>query len=315
MTLCLSILFLACGCRALPTGESPEVAAGDIVEPAGYRPIGTIFNTAADTTADTAADTAAGTAEVTDSAIPAVATGGVADELPLPGLGPLVDRLGVDLEEIATGENLLFLGAAAGAAAAIRGGVDADVRRATSDHPQRLGEFGRAVGYLGNAEVQVPLLLASAWISQQDGDPNSLLMHRSLVDAYTLTGLGTLLVKGVTNTSRPSDDWNGGQYGFPSFHAASSFTIATVIDEHLGPKAGLPAMGLAGLISYSRIDRRDHDLSDVLFGAAMGFLVGRSVARWHLHGDGNVRLLPWNEAELDQADGADITGIRWSIDY
>ena len=74
-------------------------------------------------------------------------------------------------------------------------------------------------------------------------------------------------------------------------------------------------MGLAGLISYSRIDRRDHDLSDVFFGAAMGYLVGRSVARWHLHGDGNVRLLPWSADELDQADGAAITGIRWSSDY
>jgi hypothetical protein len=47
----------------------------------------------------------------------------------------------------------------------------------------------------------------------------------------------------------------------------------------------------------------------------MGYLVGRSVARWNLYGDGNVRLLPWSEAELDQADGVAITGIRWSIDY
>ena len=37
-------------------------------------------------------------------------TGGIPAESPFPGLGPLVDRLGVDLEEIATGENLLFLG-------------------------------------------------------------------------------------------------------------------------------------------------------------------------------------------------------------
>jgi hypothetical protein len=305
--LCLSVMCLACGCRALRTGEPPETSGVGVVEPVVYRPIGTLFNTTADSTS--------GTAEVSDSEIPEMVTGGIPAESPFPGLGPLVDRLGVDLEEIATGENLLLLGAAAGTSAAIRGGVDADVRRATWDHPERLGKFGRAVGYLGNAEVQVPLLLASAWMSQQDGDPDSLSMHRSLVDAYTLTGLGTLLVKGMTNTSRPSDDWNGGQYGFPSFHAASSFTIAAVIDEYHGPRAGLPAMGLAGLISYSRIDRRDHDLSDVLFGAAMGYLVGRSVARWHLHGDGNVRLLPWSEAELDQADGVAITGIRWSIDY
>ena len=144
-------------------------------------------------------------------------TGGIPAESPFPGLGPLVDRLGVDLEEIATGENLLFLGAAAGTAAAIRGGVDADVRRATKDHPERLGEFGRAVGYLGNAEVQVPLLLASAWMSQQDGDPDSLSMHRSLVDAYTLTGLGTLLVKGLTNTLGRATTGTAASTGSPRF--------------------------------------------------------------------------------------------------
>jgi len=292
-------MLLACGCRALPVDETPAAAGDDAVEPVGYRPIGTIVNTAAGT----------------DSRSPAVVTDDGSVESPFPGLGPLVERLGVDLQEITTGENLLFLGAAAGASAAIREGVDADVRRSTSKHPERLGGFGRAVGYLGNAEVQVPLLLASTWIAQQDGDPDSISMHRSLVDAYILAGLGTLLVKGVTNTSRPSDDWNGGHYGFPSFHAASSFTIAAVIDEYHGPKTGLPAMAVAGLISYSRIDLRDHDLSDILFGAAMGCLVGRSVARWHLHGDGNVRLLPWSEAGLDQQAAADVTGLRWSIDY
>ena len=296
---CLLIMLLACGCRALPVDETPGAAGDDAVEPVGYRPIGTIINTAVGT----------------DSQTPEVVTDDGSVESPFPGLGPLVDRLGVDLQGITTGENLLFLGAAAGASAAIRGGVDADVRRATVEHPERLGGFGRAVGYLGNAELQVPLLLASTWIAQQDGDPDSISMHRSLVDAYTLSGLGTLLVKGVTNTSRPSDDWNGGHYGFPSFHASSSFTIAAVIDEYHGPKAGYSAMAVAGLISYSRIDLRDHDLSDVLFGAAMGYLVGRSVARWHLYGDGNVRLLPWGEAGLDQQDGADVTGLRWSIDY
>jgi hypothetical protein len=55
----------------------------------------------------------------------------------------------------------------------------------------------------------------------------------------------------------------------------------------------LPAYVLGGLISWSRIDERDHDLSDVVFGAAMGYVIGKSVADFHLGGDGHVRLAPW----------------------
>jgi hypothetical protein len=66
-----------------------------------------------------------------------------------------------------------------------------------------------------------------------------------------------------------------------------------VLDEYYGFEAGLPAYTLAGLISWSRIDERDHDLSDVVFGAAMGWVIGKSVAGTHLRGNGRVRVSPW----------------------
>ena len=50
------------------------------------------------------------------------------------------------------------------------------------------------------------------------------------------------------------------------------------------------------MIGYSRIDERDHDLSDVLYGAALGYVIGKSVAGNHLCGDSPVHLLPYVHA-------------------
>ena len=81
--------------------------------------------------------------------------------------------------------------------------------------------------------------------------------------------------------------------GFPSYHTSSSFTFAAVLNEYYGPTVGLPAYGLAGLIGWSRIDERDHDLSDVIFGATLGYVIGKSVARRRYNRDCGIRLLPY----------------------
>ena len=96
----------------------------------------------------------------------------------------------------------------------------------------------------------------------------------------------------VTHTDRPRDTWNNGDYGFPSFHVSSTTTIAAVLDEYYGLSMSLPAYALAGLIGWSRIDQRDHDFSDVIFGAAMSYVIGKSVARHHLEDGSQIRILP-----------------------
>jgi hypothetical protein len=198
-----------------------------------------------------------------------------------------------DARAISNPENVLILAVAAGAAVGIRQAWDDQVREETAEHPLRWGEGSRVLGNLGEAQYQVPVL-ASAWaLSVWSDDPGFHDFNETLISAYTLNGMATLAIKGVTNTSRPDSDWNGGQWGFPSFHASSTFTIAAVLEDYYGWKAGLPAYALAGLVSWSRIDERDHDLSDVVFGAAMGYVIGKSVADFHLGGDGHVRLTPW----------------------
>ena len=65
----------------------------------------------------------------------------------------------------------------------------------------------------------------------------------------------------------------------PSGHTSSAFALATVAERHYGWKAGLPAYLLAAGIGASRIESNKHYLSDVIAGAAIGTIVGRTVTR------------------------------------
>ena len=69
-------------------------------------------------------------------------------------------------------------------------------------------------------------------------------------------------------------------FSFPSGHAASTFAAATVLQQHLGYKAGLPTYLVASYVAMSRLHENVHNASDVVFGAAVGIVVGRTVT-WH----------------------------------
>jgi membrane-associated phospholipid phosphatase len=116
---------------------------------------------------------------------------------------------------------------------------------------------------------------------------------KAAISAYGLSAIYTVAIKGVTNTSRPTNEFQGGRYGFPSYHTASTFSLAAVIDEYYGWQAGVPAYVLAGLVGWSRIDQREHDLSDVVFGSVLGFVVGKTVAAAHLERHSNFQITPY----------------------
>lgn len=99
----------------------------------------------------------------------------------------------------------------------------------------------------------------------------------------------TLLAEGYTQglklavrRDRPIQE-NGQQshtYSFPSGHATLTFAAATVLQQHLGYKAGLPTYLIASYVAMSRLHDNRHYASDVVFGAASGVMIGRSVT-WH----------------------------------
>lgn len=221
-------------------------------------------------------------------------------------LRTFLPRLKDDAAVLLEPHNLVLGGALLAASIGIRQGLDSDVRSKTAEHPRRWGDGSRALGHFGEVQYQLPVI-AGVWATGLwTGDAQLQDFNRSLINAYALTGLSTLAIKGITNTDRPDPDWNNGRFGFPSFHVASTFAIAATVEEYYGWKAGLPAYTMAGLIGFSRIDERDHDLSDVVFGAGLGWIIGHAVAGKHLHGDGRVRLVPFIHPDASAALGVEV---------
>jgi membrane-associated phospholipid phosphatase len=94
-----------------------------------------------------------------------------------------------------------------------------------------------------------------------------------LVRANILAQALTTGIKVSVRRGRP----DGTEFSFPSGHTSVSFAAATVVKEHFGWKAGLPAYAGAAYIAASRVQERRHFLSDVAFGAVVGIVAGRTV--------------------------------------
>lgn len=94
--------------------------------------------------------------------------------------------------------------------------------------------------------------------------------------AFLITAGYTTLIKEIVHRERPDGSDN---LSFPSGHASNAFAIAAVAERHYGWKAGLPAYAVASAIAVSRLQRDKHYLSDVMAGATLGYIVGRTVVR------------------------------------
>jgi len=115
--------------------------------------------------------------------------------------------------------------------------------------------------------------------------------RRSLVRLGIAMGVESILTNGVIKTPfrrvRPPAYYEEGPLpfgmhrpitsAFPSGHAASAFTAATLLaeDDPLAPAY----YGLAALVAASRVYVRMHHASDIIAGAAWGSTFGRLVRR------------------------------------
>lgn len=98
------------------------------------------------------------------------------------------------------------------------------------------------------------------------------------------------MVESMKYTVRRSRPDNSSGYAFPSGHAAMTFATATAIERHHGWKWALPVYVMASYVSMSRLHDNVHSLSDVVFGAAVGTVAGRTITR---HGRSNFAVVPF----------------------
>ncbi len=124
------------------------------------------------------------------------------------------------------------------------------------------------------------------------------------VESLAISGVFTQTIKLVTQRPRPqtgesSNMWYGpsmkdSAMSFPSGHATAAFSLASVFAEEYGSNPYVPpiAYGLASLTAFDRVYDNKHWASDVFFGGAIGFFVGKAVVRYHTQSDTALMILP-----------------------
>lgn len=190
----------------------------------------------------------------------------------------LVRQIGRDFKSVfTTKENLVIAGVGLGAALAVS---PLDDRIAFGRFNSEINEGGalddvfEAGTPLGGFAVQVGGAFATWGFGKLFSHPGAEDLGRDLIRAQVVTQSLTLAVKLSVGRTRPDGSDNR---SFPSGHASGSFATATVLQRHYGWRVGIPAYGVAGYIAASRLSNARHYLSDVVFGAAVGILVGRTV--------------------------------------
>ncbi len=125
----------------------------------------------------------------------------------------------------------------------------------------------------------------------------------TMFEALSITGATTVALKVARNNDSP----NGSELAWPSGHTASSFTVASVLDEFYGHKVGIPAYAAASVVAWRMMDTGDHWGSDVVFGATLGWVVGHTVAGKHKNMEiAGFRVLPYTMSNSGPTIGINL---------
>ena len=185
--------------------------------------------------------------------------------------------------------NLVILATVFGADRVARNNLDAPIRYHMKDHHTSLhatGDLGKIIG-----DPILHLGVGCAWygIAVANRDEQNHDLAKVLLEALIVNDLTSITLQGAANQHGPNGKWGG----WPSGHTSSAFTVASVLHEYYGWQVGVPAYLLAGYAAASRIEDREHNLSDVIFGVGLGIVVGHSVVKGELPQIGGFTLLPY----------------------
>ena len=213
-------------------------------------------------------------------------------------LGAFPKNLGRNFVGVFSGQNLLPF--AVGVAATATGSrFDGRTRSLLDGSCPTCGTTGASMGGPAITPVVGALFLAGRFAPQGRFRAASY----DFAQAAIVTCAYSSLLKYSIQRTRPD---GSDSLSFPSGHTSTAFSLATVATQHYGWKVGVPAYLLASGIGYSRIEKDKHYLSDVLAGATLGILVGRTVTRIDGQRAGRRRVVSVSPATDPQGQGVGL---------
>lgn len=164
-------------------------------------------------------------------------------------------------------------------------------------------------GILGEEYVLFPLAFGMYAISAINKDCRLRTASLAVIQTLIFTEVAVAGVKVLSCRARPDEgvgsmQWNGpfsdlSSTSFVSGHAARAFAVAAIVSGIYNNKVwvGVTAYSLATLVSCQRLVAMKHWTSDVLFGAALGYFIGRGVAKFNnrLKSIDNLTVIPFSD--------------------
>ncbi len=181
-----------------------------------------------------------------------------------------VKILGGDFKALFAWRNAMWLAGGGGLAWAVSP-LDDDINDNLADS-NWFGP-GKVLGY---SWVQMGGAVVTFTVGKLTHHPKVSHLAGDLLRAQILAQGMTYAIKYTVQRERP--DGSSG-YSFPSGHASVTFATARVLTQHLGWKGAVPGYLLASYVAASRLHENRHFLSDVVFGAAIGIVAGRTATR------------------------------------
>jgi len=220
-----------------------------------------------------------------------------------------------------TGEQWVIAGGAAAGLVLVSAFADVAVRDHTQSHQSAaLDDLTRIVEPFGRT-YSLAVLGAYGIVGFvfHDAEARDTAID-GLIATALASGIITPTLKAVIGRTRPNattdpldfHPFSGSDLAFPSGHATQAFVVASVISAHSDQLwVSATAYTLAGLVGFARVYHNAHWTSDVVAGALIGTLVGRSVVALNKRirsGDHTVRIAFAPIFEHD-ARGAGLTVV------
>jgi hypothetical protein len=183
--------------------------------------------------------------------------------------------IGSDLKRFFSADTMKIVGPAALLAVAAMPVADEIGMAEAREHWSGSASFFKAGNVGGGFLVQSGAAALTYGIGRAVGSNQATALGGDLLRAQIVSQVIVQAGKFATQRQRPD---GSNRHAFPSGHTASAFATATVLKDHFGWRAGLPAYLFAAYVGAARMSANKHHVSDVLMGAAIGVAAGRVVS-------------------------------------